>query len=205
MAYRNAWAAQEDAHARVLAGGEERLLLVEHRPVITFGRRQRPEHVLASTERLAEIGVELVESDRGGDVTFHGPGQLVAYPIIRLADHRLSVGGYVRRLQELVMAMLRDEYAIESRLDPAAVGVWADSPRGQAKICSLGVRIRRGVTLHGIALNVTTDLSYFDLINPCGLSRPVTSMAEVVGEQVPSLQQVKSSMARHFVSHFGFG
>src|SRR3954447_14569810 len=97
MPYRDAWAAQEAAHAEVLAGGEERVLLVEHPPVITFGRRgvtQR--NVIASDDRLRALGVDVVESDRGGDITFHGPGQLVAYPIVRLIDHKLSVGGYVR-------------------------------------------------------------------------------------------------------------
>jgi lipoyl(octanoyl) transferase len=205
MKYRDAWAVQEEVHARVLAGEEERLLLVEHPPVITFGRRQRPEHVLTSAARLAEMGVEVVESDRGGDVTFHGPGQVVAYPIVRLADHGLSVGGYVRRLQEVVFAILQGEYGMEARLEPGAVGVWVDSPRGVAKICALGVRVRRGVTLHGIALNVTTDLAYFELINPCGLSRPVTSIGEVIEERATSIVEIKVSLARSVASAFSAG
>src|SRR5215207_1737076 len=107
MPYRDAWAVQERAHAEVLAGGEERLLLVEHPPVITLGRRPGLlKNILSSADALARAGVEVVESDRGGDVTFHGPAQIVAYPIIRLADHRLSVSGYVHRLEDILIATL---------------------------------------------------------------------------------------------------
>src|SRR5688500_12915134 len=109
MPYREAWAAQERVHAEVVGGAEERLLLVEHPPVITFGRRPGVnKNVLASPAQLAAMGVETIESDRGGDVTFHGPGQIVAYPIVRLIDHQLSVGGYVRRLEETVIAALSE-------------------------------------------------------------------------------------------------
>src|SRR5690242_6056076 len=105
MQYREAWAEQERLHAEVLAGGEERLLLVEHPPVITLGRRPGlAKNILSSADALARAGVEVVESDRGGDVTFHGPGQIVAYPIIRLADHQLSVSGYVHRLEDILIA-----------------------------------------------------------------------------------------------------
>jgi lipoate-protein ligase B len=159
------------------------LLLVEHPPVITLGRRPGlSKNILAAADALERGGVEVVESDRGGDVTFHGPGQLVAYPIVRLADHRLSVGGYVRRLQEIVIATLND-LGVPSQLDPHAIGVWtcgsAAAACELAKICAIGVRIRRGVSMHGLALNVTTDLRYFELIVPCGLSgRAVTSLAK---------------------------
>src|SRR5436190_556528 len=124
MPYRDAWSLQEQIHAQVLAGGEEHLLLVEHPPVITYGRRPGIiSNVLASSRELTEKKVELIESDRGGNVTFHGPGQLVAYPIIRLADHKLSVGCYVHRLEEIVIEMLR-ELGIDSHRDKSAVGVW---------------------------------------------------------------------------------
>jgi lipoyl(octanoyl) transferase len=108
MAYRPAWQKQEEAYETVAAGGEEQLLLVEHTPVITFGRRGVSSNLVASPQQLAEMGVEVVQSDRGGDITFHGPGQLVAYPIVRLNDHRLMVGSYVRRLLEVVVATLAD-------------------------------------------------------------------------------------------------
>src|SRR5439155_7975748 len=152
MGYREAWERQECAHEAVVAGGEERLLLVEHRPVITFGRRAEAgvRNLIASADTLKEMGVEVVESDRGGDITFHGPGQLVVYPIVRLNDHGLSVGGYVRKLEEVIIAALGD-FGVESKKDEA-IGVWVNG----AKICALGVRIKRGVSLQGIAMNVTT-------------------------------------------------
>jgi lipoyl(octanoyl) transferase len=198
MPYREAWAAQERAHAEVVAGGEEQLLFVQHPPVITFGRRPDiGRNVIASDESLKQLGVEVVHSDRGGDVTFHGPGQLVVYPIIRLIDHRLSVGGYVRALEFAVIDALRT-FDVPAQKDVCAVGVWTEDPPGSgtlAKICAIGVRVRRGVTLHGLALNVTTDLSYFDLIIPCGLTgRPVTSLQKLLGRGTPDLPAVKSAI-----------
>jgi lipoate-protein ligase B len=200
--YREAWRIQEEIHAQVLAGDEEALLLLEHTPVITFGRRvaDAQRNLLASTDVLGRIGVEVVESDRGGDITYHGPGQLVAYPIVRLIDHRLSVGAYVRRLEDVVIATL-EEYGIEAFKDDSAIGVWVPTAAGaSAKICALGVRIKRGVTLHGIALNLTTELSHFGLINPCGLGRPVTSMAQILGSRAPSMASLKRTFARHAVA-----
>src|SRR5688500_4123290 len=124
MPYRDAWAAQECAHADVVAGGEEQLLRVEHPPVITFGRRSDvARNVIASDESPQQLGVEVVQSDRGGDVTFHGPGQVVAYPIVRLNNHRLSVGAFVRRLEEIVIVTLR-ELGIDAQKSPDAIGVW---------------------------------------------------------------------------------
>jgi lipoyl(octanoyl) transferase len=196
MRYREAWSLQERIHEEVRAGAEERLLLVEHPPVITFGRRPNIErHLLASDEQLANLGIEVVHSDRGGDVTFHGPGQLVAYPIVRLNDHGMSVGSYVRSLLEGVIAALA-RLGVEAQRDPDAIGVWTKLPDGRlAKICALGVRIRRGISMHGIALNVTTDLRYFDLIVPCGLvGRPVTSLAKLLGEGTPAMSVVKPAV-----------
>jgi lipoyl(octanoyl) transferase len=204
VGYEKAWELQELAHRAVLAQGEERLLLVEHPPVITFGRRGRdPGHVVASEEELRRLGVAAVDSDRGGDVTFHGPGQVVAYPIVRLGDHGLSVGGYVRRLQEAVIAALA-RFGIAGQADGRAIGVWVGEGAGVAKICALGVRIRRGVSTHGIALNVETDLSYFRLIVPCGLAgREVTSMRKVLGEATPSMERVKGVVAEELVAALG--
>lgn len=203
MRYREAWTAQEETHGVVMEGGEERLLLVEHPPVITFGRRPNvARNMVASEEQLAKMGVEVVQSDRGGDITFHGPGQLVAYPIVRLIDHQLSVGGYVRRLEQVVIDTLGD-FGIAGQLDPAAVGVWTEHNGTLAKICALGVRIRRGVSMHGIALNLTTDLRYFNLIVPCGLSRPVTSMGAILGKRAPGMQRVKETLAGRMREAFG--
>jgi lipoate-protein ligase B len=199
--YRDAWAIQEEAHAQVLAGGEERVFFVEHPPVITFGRRPGvSRNLIASDEQLARLGVEVVQSDRGGDITFHGPGQLVAYPIIRLNDHRLSVGGYVHGLERVIVATLA-EFAIAANPDPSAVGVWTDDHGTPAKICALGVRIKRGISLHGLALNITTNLEYFDLIVPCGLpGRAVTSMRKILGNRTPTPEQVKISLTTNLKS-----
>jgi lipoate-protein ligase B len=197
MDYRQAWAMQEEAHAEVLAGGEERIFLVEHPPVITFGRRAGvAENLLASEEQLARLDVEVVQSDRGGDITFHGPGQIVAYPIIRLNDHGFSVGGYVHRLERIVVEMLA-EFGIIAQTDKSAVGVWVEREGHARKICAIGVRIKRGVSLHGIALNVTTDLSYFDLIVPCGLARrAITSMKALLGGCTAPMTDVKQALSR---------
>jgi lipoate-protein ligase B len=203
LAYRDAWALQERIHEEILAGGEEQVLLVEHPPVITFGRRPGGEkNLVASRERLARLGVELVDSDRGGDVTFHGPGQLVAYPIVRLTDHRLSVGAYVQRLEDVVIATLAS-FGVVGEKDPSAIGIWAADGGTRAKICALGVRIRRGVSLHGVALNVETDLRYFNLIVPCGLAtRPVTSMRKLMGDATPSMEAVQLAFTRHAIAFF---
>ena len=201
MAYREAWRIQEEAHEAVMAGGEERILLVEHPPVVTLGRRPGViQHLTVSPEHLERVGVELVQSDRGGDITFHGPGQVVAYSIVRLNDHGLSVGGYVRALERAVISAL-GEFGMRVQRDESAVGVWADDGTGTlAKVCAIGVRIRRGVSLHGVALNVTTDLDYFNLIVPCGLAgRPVTSVRKLLGERSPPIEVVRGVLARHLV------
>jgi len=203
LAYRPAWEYQERVHQRVLEGDEERLLLVEHPPVITFGRRPGVDrNLVASEEQLQQLGVEVVQSDRGGDITFHGPGQLVVYPIVRLADHRLSVGGYVHRLEDVVVATL-GEFGISAGKDPGAVGIWTEDNCQAAKICAIGVRIRRGISLHGLALNVTTDLRYFNLIVPCGLvGRPVTSLQKMLGDRAPQMAAVKEALSNQFIAHF---
>jgi lipoate-protein ligase B len=200
MDYRQAWALQEQRHAAVVDGSDERLLLVEHPPVITLGRRAgQMRNVIASPEALERAGVELVESDRGGDVTFHGPGQLVAYPIVRLNDHKLSVGRSVRMLEAVVLDAVAG-LGVAAQKDACAVGVWANDSRKLAKICAIGVRIRRGVTMHGLALNVTTDLSYFNLIVPCGLAgRPVTSLQRLLGESAPAMEVVKSTLVARMI------
>jgi lipoate-protein ligase B len=201
--YRKAWERQELIHADVAAGGQPRLLLVEHPPVITFGRRPGGERNLQASEAaLSDLGVELVQSDRGGDITFHGPGQIVAYPIVRLADYGLSISGYVRRLEAVAIGTLA-AFNLPGQRDPTAPGVWVNDRETLAKICAVGVRIRRGVTLHGIALNVDVDLNYFNLIVPCGLvGRPVTSMRQILGERSPTSDGVKRVLVEQFHTAF---
>jgi lipoate-protein ligase B len=201
LSYRDAWALQERTHETVLAGGEEIIYFVEHPPVITYGRRPGGErHLVASAEQLASRGVEIVQSDRGGDITFHGPGQIVAYPIIRLADHRFSVGSYVHTLEAAVIATVA-EWGIIAQADPSAVGVWTMDKGKSAKICAIGVRIRRGVSLHGLALNVTTDLKNFDLIVPCGLAgRSVTSLERLLGPRLPPFDVVRKQLGEQLIA-----
>lgn len=205
MRYRPAWDYQVQVHERVMAGEEERVLFVEHESVITFGRRPGvARNLVASEEQLAKLGVEVVESDRGGDITYHGPGQIVVYPIIRLADHKLSVSGYVHRLEAVVVDALKQVGITDAAADPEAPGVWVPASGKLAKICAVGVRIRRGVSMHGIALNVTTDLRYFELIVPCGLAgRPVTSLQKLLGEKAPSFAEIRELLKASFVRGIG--
>jgi len=184
------------------------LLLLEHTPVITLGRNAKATNVLASPELLAQRGVEVFECDRGGDVTFHGPGQIVGYPIFDLRGfpsaeaHRKTMGAveYVRRLEEVLIRTSAD-FGIPAKRVKGLTGVWTEPHEG--KIAALGVHISRGVTSHGFALNVNTDLSYFDLIVPCGItSKPVTSMKQELSREVP-LQDVAHSVSRHVGQVFG--
>src|SRR5271154_5573162 len=140
MAYQQAWDLQERAHENVVAGGPETIFIVEHSPVITLGRREESiQNLITTPEELAKQNIDLVHSDRGGDITYHGPGQIVAYPIIRLAQHGLSVSGYVHRLESIVIATLAD-LGIQSRADPQAIGVWVMDAEVPAKISAIGVR-----------------------------------------------------------------
>jgi lipoyl(octanoyl) transferase len=197
MAYRDAWELQERAHQSVVAGEPETIFIVEHSPVITLGRREESiQNLITSPEELAKQNIDLVHSDRGGDITYHGPGQIVAYPIIRLAQHGLSVSGYVHRLEAIAITTLA-ELGIEGRADPQAIGVWAMDGENLAKICAIGVRIRRGVSLHGLALNVSTDLSGFRHIVPCGLTgRAVTSVDKILQKSTPSIAETKQILIR---------
>ena len=155
------------------------LLLVEHPPVVTLGRSSKGKHMLASPEFLASKGVELFEVERGGDVTFHGPGQLVGYPIIDLKRHKQDLHWYLRQLERMLIEVLAS-YGITAEQSKGLTGVWT----GGRKIASIGVHARDWVTWHGFALNVTTDLSYFDLIVPCGIDGvQMTSMARELGAQ----------------------
>lgn len=166
--YAEALEVQRAAARARIAGDipEDVLLLVEHPPVITLGRSARdPSHLMASPELLASRGVELFEVDRGGDVTFHGPGQLVAYPIVDLTRHRQDLHWYLRQLEEVVIRTLA-RFDIAGERSDGQTGVWT---KGR-KIASIGVHVRQWVTWHGLALNVSTDLSYFDLMVPCGIA-----------------------------------
>jgi lipoyl(octanoyl) transferase len=173
----------------------DQLLLLEHPHVITMGRNGHLAHLLASDDILARAGIGFYPTDRGGDVTYHGPGQLVGYPILDLRDWKRDVGAYVRAVEETLIATLA-EYCIEAGRIPKLTGVWV----GECKIAAIGVHLSRWVTSHGFALNVSTDLSYFQYIVPCGLTRPVTSMA-ALGVRA-SLPEVGAKLAVHFARIF---
>jgi lipoyl(octanoyl) transferase len=157
------------------------LLLVEHPPVITLGRGSRAEHLLAPREVLAAKGVELFETDRGGDVTFHGPGQLVGYPIYDLTEHRADLHWFLRAIEEALIRALAP-FGLRGERRARYTGVWVN----RRKIASIGIHVRQWVTWHGFALNVTTDLAYFDLIVPCGIADvTMTSIQRELGERTP--------------------
>jgi lipoyl(octanoyl) transferase len=185
---------------------ENTLLLLEHPAVITLGRNAQLANVLASPEFLARRGVELFEIDRGGDVTFHGPGQLVAYPIFDLRSFEPKVGAveFVRRLEEVLIRTCGD-FGIGTQRIKGLTGVWTYALRNkpEAKIAAIGVHISRAVTTHGFALNVTTDLDFFDLIVPCGLTgKPVTSMQREL-QKTLTLEEVATAASRNFGRVFG--
>lgn len=181
MDYKKAWDLQHDLWAR---RAEEKLpdllLLLEHPHVITLGRRGIRSHLIASQEALDSMGVPIFHVERGGDVTYHGPGQMVVYPILDLKGYGYRVVRYIDQLEEIILRILRD-FGIEGRRDPLNRGVWVNGD----KIASVGVTIKRWVTFHGFALNYETDLQYFDLMHPCGLERQrMTSMAKILGKRV---------------------
>ena len=196
--YRRAWDWQVALADAVREGRQPNtLLLLEHPPVYTMGRLSKPEHLLAAPEELAEAGAEVVETDRGGQITFHGPGQLVAYPVVDLRGW----GGplkYVRTLERVIIEALSD-FGIPAGLEPGLTGVWVED----AKIAAIGVKISRGVAYHGFSINVNTDLSYYDRIVPCGIEDgQVTSMERLLGNPM-DLVKVGERVARRFGDGMG--
>lgn len=190
-----------DMVARKKAGqeiDEEHIFLVEHNPVVTLGKHAKDTNVLLPEEILRERGVEVFHIERGGDVTFHGPGQLVAYPLIDLEAHHLGVKDYVNLLEETVIRTIAD-FGIKGERVAGASGVWIGAgTTAERKICALGVKCSRFITMHGLALNVNTDLRGFGLINPCGfIDKGVTSMALEVGRSI-DMECAKQSIISHF-------
>jgi lipoyl(octanoyl) transferase len=195
IGYRDAWDLQHELVAKRRAREiPDQLLLLEHPAVLTLGRQSDPAHVLAPPEELAARGIEVIRVERGGEVTYHGPGQLVAYPIVRLADRGVLLRPFVRLLEQSMIDTAAG-YGVEAGQRDGYPGCWcdadSDAPR---KLGALGLRIEGGVSYHGIALNVTTELTDFELIDPCGLAEDVTSIAREAGwpehESVPSTASV---------------
>lgn len=184
--------------ARAAGTVPDTLLLVEHDPVFTLGRRGRPENILASPEERARLGVDVCRTGRGGDVTYHGPGQLVGYPILRLDAWRQGAVWYVGRIEAMLLAVLA-RFGVRATTDPANRGVWV----GDRKIAAIGVRITRQVTMHGFALNVSTDLEYFRHIIPCGIAGKGVTSLHLLAPDV-SMGAVKEEVVRQFAQVFGY-
>jgi lipoate-protein ligase B len=198
MSYAKALRFQLDLHAKCVAGEiPGALLLLEHDPVITKGVRTGAGNVLASPEVLRREGIELVETDRGGDVTYHGPGQLVGYPIFRLREMGGDLHGYLRSMEQSVIDAIAEFGLTGERHGPA--GVWV----GEKKVCSIGVAVRKWVTYHGFALNVAPNMRHFSFINPCGLAaEQLTCLRDLLGT-APNMGDVRAACVRGFERNFG--
>ncbi len=192
--YREVWELQKIIHEkRVNEELPNTLLLVEHNPVITMGKSGQESNVLFPVEFLKEKGVDFYHIERGGDATYHGPGQLVGYPIFNVRDGLAGIKPFINGMEEAIIATLRG-FGIEGCKRKDMIGVWTE----KGKICSIGVAVKKWVSFHGFALNVNTDLSYFDLIVPCGLKNvEMTSMQRILGKEVP-MNDVKKGIVRSF-------
>jgi lipoyl(octanoyl) transferase len=199
VAYLPTWELQDElAQQRRERRIGDRLLLLEHFPVYTIGRGGDEANLLAGPQRLRELGAEFVRIDRGGDITFHGPGQLVAYPIVELRDP-LDLRRYVRSLEAAIIDTAA-AFGVAGGREEGLTGVWVD---GERKLAAIGVRVRRGVTTHGLALNVNTELGWFDEMIPCGIrDKEVTSLARELGRAVP-MEEVEARLATDLGRHFG--
>lgn len=181
LGYQAAWDRQLEVHQELLDGGDDCLIFVEHDPVLTLGANFHEENLLLTREQYGERGIDVVRTDRGGDVTYHGPGQLVIYPIFDLTRHGKDLHKWMRDLEE-TMIITCSEFGVEAgRLSDVNTGAWV----GNRKIAAIGVKVRRWVSLHGIAINCANDLGVFDLIVPCGVvGHGVTSLSREVGAEV---------------------
>lgn len=197
MSYGAAMEQQSFWHAKVVGGERPVILTVEHRPVLTLGKNASLENLLFSQEYYSKQGVELFETERGGEVTAHMPGQLVVYPIIDVNKQKLSVRDYVSALESAVIDTL-DFFGIRAKRDPELPGVWVEA----SKICAIGVRVKSRVTMHGLALNINNDLSLFDKIVPCGIkARSVTSMSKILGTNVQQTE-VRNRLLGELIGRF---
>jgi len=196
--YKEAWDLQKQlVEARTNGRIADCLLITEHEPVITMGRGTETKNLLRTPEQLMNLGVDLFEIERGGDITFHGPGQLVAYPIIDLDNHGRDMHQYLRDLERVVIATLGD-LGIDAGIKPGLTGVWADDH----KLAAIGVAVKRWVTYHGLALNVSTDLDYFKLINPCGITEYPVGTIESMLKKKTEIGKVADLLVANFAETF---
>jgi lipoyl(octanoyl) transferase len=203
MGYAQAWTLQKRVVAARKAGAvDDFLMLCEHPHVITQGRNGKREHLLASEHVLQQKGVEFHATDRGGDITYHGPGQILGYPILNLGAIRRDVVWYVRMLEE-AMIQATAELGVAAKRVEGKTGIWAGYENAEEKLAAIGVHISRWVTSHGFAYNVSTDLRYFDLIVPCGIAdRKATSLEKLLGRSVKQ-EEIAPRIAKHFGDVFG--
>jgi lipoyl(octanoyl) transferase len=211
VSYKEAWDFQEakllekTSQKRAGKGAEveNELFFVEHNPVFTLGKSGHAENILISTEQLERKGIEYFHINRGGDITYHGPGQIVGYPIIDLEQFKTDLGWYLRSLEEVMIRTL-DEYGLKGERSPGETGVWLDPLKKgyERKICAMGIRCSRWVTMHGFAFNVNTDLNNFNFIIPCGIQgKKATSLEKELGHPV-AVEEVKEKMKKHFSAIF---
>jgi lipoyl(octanoyl) transferase len=201
--YAEVWGRQKLIFNDLLEGKDaDSLVLVEHPPVFTLGRATEIANVLFSDSQLAKIGAEKFEIERGGDVTFHGPGQLVGYPLLNLSHFKEDLGWFLRALEETIILTL-GEYGVEGFRIPGKTGVWVMNGKKEEKICAIGIKASRWCTMHGFAFNINTDLKYFDYIVPCGIAdKNVTSLSRVLEREV-NMDEVKEKYAASFEEVFG--
>ena len=206
MEYQAAWQLQRElVQARRADEIGDTLLLLEHPHTFTIGRKGTVQNLLAGPQRLQMLGARVLETDRGGDITYHGPGQLVGYPLLDLRLRNNDVHRYLRNLEEAIIQTLAT-YGLEAKREPKYTGVWLDVAGWRDKIAAIGVKVSQGVTLHGFALNVNTDLSYFQEIIPCGITDPdkgVTSLQKTLGHSV-EMAQVRARLVKAFAHIFGY-
>ena len=192
--YNDTWKLQKKLQSkRILGEIEDHLLLVEHPPVFTLGKNASKQHIINNSE-----DVSIIQTDRGGNITFHGPGQLVCYPILDLNHYKRSITWYMRELEQLIIDVL-GEYGIKASRKKGLTGTWVKDK----KIAALGVRISKWVTMHGFSLNINPDLNFYKHIIPCGIKEyGVTSMAKIMGNEVPSMEEIKTKMKKRFIKNF---
>jgi lipoyl(octanoyl) transferase len=193
------WAARQSEQDVKTTNTEHRLLMVEHNPVFTLGKSGKREHILVSEEQLEKLGIEFFHINRGGDVTYHGLQQIVGYPILDLDKFKTDLGWYLRSLEQVIIDVIA-EYGLKGERSAGETGVWLqpDDPFMARKICAMGIKCSRWITMHGFALNVNTDLSHFELIVPCGIQgKTVTSLEKELGHKV-NYEEVKAKVKKHF-------
>ena len=193
------WAARQNEQDLKTSQTEHRLLMVEHNPVFTLGKSGKREHILVSEEQLEKLGIEFFHINRGGDVTYHGLQQIVGYPILDLDKFKTDLGWYLRSLEQVIIDVMA-EYGLKGERSAGETGVWIEpeDPFMARKICAMGIKCSRWITMHGFALNVNTDLSHFEFIVPCGIQgKTVTSLEKELGHKL-NYEEVKEKVKKHF-------